>query len=344
MTTTDDMLPDLPEGLLAELERAGHVVAPADQLLLDTRAALRRAATTETLRADVRRARRRRRLAGRALVGVASVAVVLASLGIVGTEGHTPVPPAAAGVLSTAAERLTAVPMPGPGDYLHVRTVLTSMDADGTAPRIDVDQTWVPADDDSPGLDRSTADDGTPFPDGLLLPRSRPSRDGDPVTALYLEHPSDPGAMLAALRRLSSASGDREASDDVEVWETAVSLVLDNQAPLDLKSDVLRAVAHLPGVAVVDRSVRVADRTGTAIGLSDDRHTPWLVFDHGSQTYLGVVGHPARGPGWVGPEEPSWTAVTTYSVSDAAPWTRETAAQARSYGLDVRVPSRDRGR
>ena len=328
--------PTLDDHLWTELEAAGRVPAPPEQVLLDTRVALRRAATTETLRRDVARIRSRRRLWARTAVGVAAAAAVVATVGLVDLGG-TPAPSAAAvAVLTRGAAELEALPPPGPGQYLTVRTVMVPADADGNATSAgDVTETWVPT-MDTPGMERVTPASGA-AKDSLLLPLSRGSESGGERRSLYANHPSDPARLLSSLRQLARAEGDGAsdgASDGTSdgtasVWQTAFGVVSDNSAPLDLKSDVLRAVARLEGVAIVARSTQVGDRRGEAVGLTDSPHAPWFVFDKASHDYLGVVGHPETGG--------TWTLTTTYGFADGAPWTRRLERQARLY--DSPVPS-----
>ncbi|MEO5653292.1 MAG: hypothetical protein ABIN79_09675 [Marmoricola sp.] len=320
--------PTLDDHLWAELKAAGQVPAPPEQVLLHTRAALRRAATTETLRRDVVRLRGRRRLLARTAIGVAAAAAVVATVGIVDLGG-TPTPSAAAAsVLTRAAAELEALPPPGPGQYLTVRTVTVRKDAAGSAAAAnEVTETWLPT-MDTPGMERVTPSPGA-AEDALLLPLSRSSESGGELGILYATHPSDPARLLSALRRLARAEGDGASDGTANVWQTAFGVVSDNSAPLDLKSDVLRAVARLDGVAIVARSVEVGDRRGEAVGLVDSPHATWLVFDKTSHDYLGVVGHPETGG--------TWTMTTTYGVADGAPWTRRLERQGQLY--DAPVPS-----
>ncbi len=320
--------PTLDDHVWAELEAAGRVPAPPEQVLLDTRVALRRAATTETLRRDVVRIRSRRRLWARTAVGVVAAAAVAATVGVVDLGG-TPAPSAAAAsVLTRAAAELDALPPPGPGQYLTVRTVTIRGNADGSAPSSDeVTETWLPT-MDTPGMERVTLSSGAAT-DALLLPLSRSSESGGERRSLYATHPSDPVRLLSALRQLARAEGDGASDGTASVWQTAFGVVSDNSAPVELKSDVLRAVARLDGVAVVARSIRVGDRRGEAVGLSDQPHATWLVFDKTSHDYLGVVGHPATGG--------TWTMTTTYGFADGAPWTRRLERLGRLY--DSPVPS-----
>lgn len=135
------------------LVRAGQLPEDerTDSAVLAARAAVRRAATTETLRTDVLRRRRRRRLGVRA--AVASVGLVAAALVVGGVmvdpdDGRPAGTSAAAAVLERAAEAALAEadPVVGPGQYLKYTRV---------------EQHWV-ADEDDDGAVR-TGSDGEPM-------------------------------------------------------------------------------------------------------------------------------------------------------------------------------------
>ena len=100
-------------------------------------------------------------------------------------------------------------------------------------------------------------------------------------------------AMLEAMRDLARTSGGEYSDDVAPVWDAAYWLLSDPQTPDDVKAEVLRAVARVDGVKVVDPHAQISGRAGVALGI-DEKYSVEFAFDPADGTFLGMIGHPER--------------------------------------------------
>ena len=268
--------------------------------------------------------RTRRRYAVRTLVGVAATAAVLGVVGIVNPNGgSTGATAAAAAILDRSA---TAIDATTDGPYEYRRSIASSWEfgpssadpaKEETAPFVDDQvETWIPADSDKPIIQRTTAADRT-------VTFAVVDQDDTDAADLYRQNPTEPADMLKALRELVRKStqgllpSDVDPNNNSDVWGTAFSLVADPRTSDDIRANVLRALALMDGVQVVDKNSEIAGKTGVALGLGGD--SLQLLFDRDSDAFLGIRGYPEHGPDWVGPSEPVWTLVFETRIVDSAP-------------------------
>lgn len=140
---------------------------------------------------------------------------------------------------------------------------------------------------------------------------------------LYRQNPAAPADMLKALRELVRKStvgllpSDVDPQNNSDVWGTAFSLLWDPCTSDDVRANVLRALALMDGVQVVDKNAEIAGKTGAALGFGGD--SLQLIFDRESDAFLGMRNYPERGPDWVGPSEPVWTLVSESKIVNSAP-------------------------
>lgn len=265
--------------------------------------------------------RARRRYAVRAVVGVAAAASVLGVVGVVNLRGDGSGATAAAAILNRSATALDSAPAGGPGQYVYRKEIVTSWDygpsasdpaKENTTPRVsDGIETWIPQDSARPLVQRTTDPQG-----GVTF--AIVDQDETDARELYQQDPKDPTAMLKALRELTRKSGSEDPNDNGVVWGTAFSLVADPLTPDDIRAGVLRALALMDGVKVVDENAGIGGTTGVALGY-DEKYAPQMIFDPADGAFLGVRGYPAHNPNWVGPDKPVWTLVFETRIVDSAP-------------------------
>ena len=268
--------------------------------------------------------RTRRRYAVRAAAGVAATAAVLGVVGIVNPNGgSTGATAAAATILDRSA---TAIDATAEGPYEYRRSITSSWEfgpsatdpsKEETAPFVDNGvETWIPADTNKPVIQRTTAADGT-------VTFAVVDQDDTDAAGLYRQNPTEPADMLKALRELVRKStlgllpSDVDPNDNSDVWGTAFSLVADPRTSDDIRANVLRALALMDGVQVVDKNAEIAGKTGVALGLGGD--SLQLLFDRESGAFLGVRSYPEPGETWVGPDRPRWTLIFESKIVDSAP-------------------------
>lgn len=289
---------------------------PPDSLVtLRARRALLRQALTKRIR---------RRYAVRTLVGVAATAAVLGIVGIVnpnGREGGATA--AAAAILKHSAATMDASTE---GPYEYRRSISNSWEfgpsatdpaKEETAPFVDDGvETWIPADTNKPVIQRTTAADGT-------VTFAVVDQDFTDAADLYRQNPAEPADMLKALRELVRKStvgllpSDVDPQNNSDVWGAAFSLLWDPCTSDDVRANVLRALALMDGVQIVDKNAEIAGKTGAALGFGGD--SLQLIFDRESDAFLGMRNYPERGPDWVGPSEPVWTLVSESKIVNSAP-------------------------
>jgi hypothetical protein len=344
-----DTLPIEPVELWLELERAGDVPAAREEALLAARAALRRAATTETLRVDVLKARRRRVRIAVLVAGAvaASIAVGAVRLNLGGHEVGAS--PAAAVVLERAAKATLAQsdPVVGPGQYLRIRLVEqgwgTTSGADreilhGDDGRLVVHQErrtrtiWVPHDlsddwifrDGTEVLRSNSADPRYQYPAEPTRTWAQPGwSDPDGRTyiktydpAWYATLPRDPEQLLDRLTSESNAEGSGLAYWFQEVYSEVLRSGI---APADIRAALFEGLADTPGMKVQDDVTTLDGRSGVAIGA---RGSTWqMVFDQATGRYIGERATDPDFPDVPGvdADKTTWLTSVTTEVVDHAP-------------------------
>lgn len=323
----------------------------SDASVLAARAAIRRAATTETLQTRVAR---RRRLRTRALVGTA--ALVAASVVIGGLtlrpDAHNPAGPgsAAAAVLERAAEAAQAEPdlFVTPGEFLKITLVQQSwnshLDADRKVARGQdgewaVNQErwtrtiWIPSDVDadwtfrehSEVLRNNSSDPryrSLPDPDSNRTWTAPSWADDDGGAQIETYDPDwyatlsrDPATLLGQIKGGSTAEGSGTAYDFQEIY----SEVLRGLAPADVRAALFQGLAARDGM-VVEKGVTTLDgREGSALGAAD---STWrMVFDDATGAYIGERATDPEFPPVAGldADRTTWLTSVTREVVDSAP-------------------------
>ncbi|MFD0036099.1 CU044_5270 family protein [Streptomyces anulatus] len=195
--------------------------------------------------------------------------------------------------ISGAAAR-AELPEPGPGQFLYVRSEVSSLvsweGADGKnrsyVDKIHPREVWMSPDGDKGWLmepykeaidpDGITLDD----PEGGERTLNSPSYD-------YLRTlPTDPGLLL---KKIYDETGGMGNGPDQQAFSTIGDLLRGQVVPPKLAAGLYRAAARIPGVVLVDDSVDAAGRHGVAIARTDEAdgaRTEWI-FDRETYTYLG---------------------------------------------------------
>jgi hypothetical protein len=297
-----------------------------DQLLRDVRPEVSGPDPVEVLRARralLRKAlarRTRRRYVVRAAIGIGAATAIVATTVFLQTPDHG-ASAAAAVILERSATTLESSRPVLPGQFVYRKDVLLSWDygpsasdpaQEDTRPRTSPVQveTWVPTDPGKPLIQR-TDDHINPISWAVVDPTSNANYP------IYRDRPKGE-AMLKAMRELARSSGSDFPDDLAAVWTAAFWLLSDPQTPDAVNAEVLRAVARVDGVTMVDRRAEIGGRTGVALGI-DEKYSVEFVFDPSDGAFLGMIGHPDRSKNWVGPDLPRWTRTFESRVVDSAP-------------------------
>jgi hypothetical protein len=294
------------------LREARPEVAPPDPVV-----------TVRARRALLRKAlarRTHRRYAVRAAIGLGAAATIVAATVVAQSPDHG-ASAAAATILERSAARLDAARPPLPGQYLYRKNVTLSWDfgpspsdpqKEDTQPRTSpvTVETWVPTDPAKEVIQR-TIDPDSKISWAVV---SQSTNDSYPI---YRAQPHGT-AMLDAMRDLVRRGGSGTSDDVANLWTAAFWLLSDPQTPDDIAAEVLRAIATVEGVRVVDRSADIEGKVGVALGI-DSEHALDFVFDQADGAFLGIRTHPARTKSWVGPDEPVQTLSFESRVVDSAP-------------------------
>jgi len=297
-----------------------------DQLLREVRPDVTAPDPIVTLRARralLRKAlarRTRRRYAVRAVIGIGVAAAIVSTTVVIQPPDHG-ASAAAAVILKRSATALDATAPALPGQYVYRKEVSLSWDygssptdpaKEDTRPRTSpvLIETWVPTDPSEPLIQR-TDDHINPISWAVVDQRSSANYP------IYRDRPKGT-AMLKAMRDLARTSGSDSSGDVEAIWSAAFWLLSDPQTPDAVKAEVLRAVALVDGVRVVDRHAQIGGHFGVALGI-DEKYSVQFAFDPVDGTFLGMIGHPERSKNWVGPDEPAWTSTFESHIVDSAP-------------------------
>lgn len=297
-----------------------------DELLREMRPEVAPPDSTVTLRARralLRKAllrRTHRRFAVRAVIATSAAAAIVAATVVSQTPEHG-ASAAAAAILERSADKLDAARPPLPGQYVYRKDVSLSWDfgpspsdpyAEDTRPRTSpmTVETWVPTDPSKAVIQRTT----DPNSEVTWAVVSQDTNDNYPI---YRDQPRG-AAMLDAMRDLVHRGGSATDDDVDNLWTAALWLLSDPQTPDDVSAEVLRAIATVDGVRVVDRHADINGKDGVALGIDSEDGLDF-VFDPASDAFLGIRTHPAPTRSWVGPDEPVSTISFESGIVDSAP-------------------------
>jgi hypothetical protein len=280
------------------------------------------------------------RRSGRPRIAVAAVAAA-AVVGAAAYAGLTR-PPAsgperAPAMLDAAAQIVAADPVPGPGQYLRVRTRAEYLGTDGAGNGYlspEVHESFLPADRGRPVIKRTTYLEPTVFfgsggaalaaSDRATHPAVVVEREtAAPATALL---PRDPRQLLDRLR---ADDNPAKLPADEFLFDQLAAILRRDGVTAGERAAAYRALALVPGIGVAASTVTLDGTTGTAFALEADGFdsTDEIVIDPGSGRYLGerLVLNRADGAIPAGTLLES-TAVTTGVVGEAPhPTTTATA-------------------
>ncbi|MEV6237024.1 CU044_5270 family protein [Lentzea sp. NPDC051838] len=246
------------------------------------------------------------------LVAAAAAAVVIAGAALlVPSLTSRPSGPnvAAAEVLNKVAG-LTGDVKLQPGQYLYVREYGKWSNTDGNDHKWmflsgQLLETWIPADQRGTWLHRRTNTDedewliGSPAdlpPDMSMLDLVRESGEWrveggsrwfggkipvsfqDPTPEYIASLPQDPQALYDKLQ--SESYGKNLVLMVTNGLDTGLY-------PAEVRSAVYKALAHLPGLEVVDQAATIDGRTGTALGLTSYGTSYQIVVNPNTGEYLG---------------------------------------------------------
>jgi hypothetical protein len=262
-------------------------------------------------------------------------------------------------VLNDAADKITAKdPELKPGQYRYIEVkgsylrgfqVGTSQEVVGPPTGYtylaDVTyQTWIPADVTQEWLEKRVAGDakliGSSMPAsevpayqpvdtdtgerrgacGDFFPKSQPKKVcGDPTDmgqpAFYENLPRDPDQLLAWLRDYTSQRGSAPST----MFHFGIQFLNSGIMPADLRGDLLRAMAKIDGVKVVEEATTPDGRKGLALGLDSDQERRDLIVDPDKGEIIGertVAKEQADYP-WIKPGTVTGTVSVTTKVADA---------------------------
>ncbi|MFJ8040204.1 CU044_5270 family protein [Kitasatospora sp. NPDC096147] len=297
---------------------------PIDRQLLFEEHLLNEIQASAPAPAPVRRPARRALLIG-APVAAAALAAVLAVGGVPGgavgpgapapsapaavAAQVVPVEPGSALQLASTVRQLSAaagarqVPVPGPGQYVYVKSEVSFLSSSVDFARNE-SRTWVQplhrreVWQSVDGLDGWLDEPGYLNPGGIGLGRSNPhhkpaddSGPDRPVDRSYdwlKAQPADPDALLPQLYPAVSSPRDR----DQQAFEALRGIVNAQLVPAPVAAALYQAAAKIPGVVVLQDSRDAAGRSGLALARQDAKTGVRLelVFDRTDFSYLGSRG------------------------------------------------------
>lgn len=259
---------------------------------------------------------RRPRRRGRWLAVAAAVGVLTA-----GGLGALTLDPG--GTSATAAEELIkaadlaarVVERPvGPGQYRYVRTHyegITGEWGSGNAWTTDMaNEEWIPADRRDewklrfnihsvkwvPGHEGEGQPDGGPFKDGQefvgkcgmysYFAEGYPDRCTvgsfhNPTPEFIAALPKDPAALLAKLR-------EEGHGDDANAFMEALSALRSGQFPAEVRANLFRALAQLPGLVVTDKRANLDGKEGIALGKKYYDEFIEIIIDPANGDFIGT--------------------------------------------------------
>ncbi|MEV7430097.1 CU044_5270 family protein [Nocardioides sp. NPDC092400] len=263
------------------------------------------------------------------LAGAAGVALALA-VGLVATNPVGTSPATAAELLQRAAERAADAPAPGPGQYLAVETreeslgyVQRGREVVGAYRTSGVTTTYVPHDRRGTWVRRYWSEQPEEVYGGAAVRRAA---DRDYAVSAHADDPGVEEGVAGEFGNGELGGGvtpvsvsdiptlTRDAEELLDYLEdgggvgadpgaaavgSAALLLRSGLVPLDLRRALYEALALVPGVRVVDDTVTLDGRTGTAIGVHDGAYATSVVVDPGTGEYLGEVQTQLRATGAV---------------------------------------------
>ncbi len=236
---------------------------------------------------------------GAAVLAAAATIAVLTN----GTA-QRPDPQRAPMMLDAAARVVASDPVPGPGEYLRVRTQAEYVGMDGSGNGYvspELHETFLPAGSGRPVIKRITYFKPRVFfgPSGPALaasdwaalppagPPDRPKVHVERDTAPDPEPlPQDPRQLLDQLR---TSDNPADLTADQFLFDQLADILQRDGVTADLQAAAYRALALIPGVSVAAGTAVEDGITGTAFALSDSGldSTKQIVIDPGSGRYLG---------------------------------------------------------
>lgn len=273
-----------------------------------------RAEVAEPIAVEHRPRRRVRWLAAAAAVAVLTGGGLAASTVDLTGVGSNPVNAAeeltkAADLASRVVERPLA-----PGQFRYVRTRSTGITVEfgsGNASEVDlVQEEWVPADRRDEWLLRNklnsskwldghegdgAPDPGTSFKDGQefrakcgnysYFAQGQPDRCTvgslhNPTPEFIASLPKDPKELYARLK-------DEGGTGDAGVLASARTALKSGQYPADVRANIFRAVAMVPGLVVTDKRANVDGKEGVALGIKQGEDFSEIIIDPENGDFIG---------------------------------------------------------
>ena len=224
--------------------------------------------------------------------------VVTVVLGVSPWAGGPQGSPAAAAVLTRAAEAALVSDEPGPDQYLYVREVTTRWSQEGA--ETSTAEHWISGD----WLERYVYLDPTGI---VAIGRSS-------VPAIYRQPDLTTSELLSWLRR---PSGDLRGDD--AAYERAGEILASHVAPPAFQSALFRVLPSIDGVGVVEEDATFGDAHVVVIGRGEPLESQFA-FDKESGLFVGLQG--SADPS-VGSRLSYQTIMTTAVVSHLPPRARE---------------------
>lgn len=289
------------------------------------------------------------------LTALAGIAASLAAVAVYAPWGGQPMPASAAGLLTQAAEQVSAAPEPAPGEYLKITTRSEALnystnDEDqvtGAYVSRTVDENYVPADRDDEWVGVSYSLPAQTFYGGPSL-RSAARRDfaqsaqiDDPAVtramggqlgngelggsrigyATITELPSlsrDPAELL---EDLSARSDGADSIQSVTVMTQISTLLSSGLVDPELTAAMFQSLALLPDVEITQREAVLDGQGGTAIGVTDDQGFSIMevVIDLDEGRFLGIRSRQIGSLGPIPAGTTMWSTSTTTTVTNTTP-------------------------
>ena len=316
-----------------ELDRALATLRPAEdgdeRAFVRTKADLLAAAGAREPAPEAKPRRRRRWVAA-----VATVAAMVAGVLVVQTiRSGDHMPNAAAEQLNAAAAKINAVDEPlGPGQYRYVATHAWWMRAGEGKVFLaeNLQETWIPATDDRPALERSretgaykwvTGDEEAAREQGLLPTPGAPQDSTRPPCGEDCGWQVPSHAFLAGLPRDTNQLYDRLRADtdgrgpdpDLEMVVYVADVLRSGMVPADLRAALYRVLGLVPGLEITEQVANLDGVKGTAYGVSADGQRHDVIIDPETGQFIGERDVAENGAKYI----PAGTVMSYTSVTTA---------------------------
>ncbi len=154
---------------------------------------------------------------------------------------------------------------------------------------------------------------------GDFFPEAKPPKKCDDSTdwdssAFYAALPRDPSALYAKLQSLTKGNSAAPSA----MFNVGIQVLEAGMMPAELRAQWYRALAKIPGMAVLAAETNLDGRTGVALGLDDGHQIRQLIIDPVTGQFIGErqIAGPQPEQSWIKPNTEIGSSAFTTAVVD----------------------------